>query len=266
MGQKNVYEKEVDIKQCIQMLIHKAIKIILVGILMAVIITGYKYITSGSAMGEDTQITYQPTTDYLGSASIFLGSESTAITSTTARTYLTGYEMLEGAIDKLNLNLTYEQLKSMINLNNSTDSMIIVNVTGAEEKLVQDIIDYLATIGSDNLIIKLTNPEVTLLEPAFTIYREYNVEIPKTVHSIPKLMKELIKSAIIGFVFGIFLAAVIYLIILMIDDTIKDEKDAYSYLEVPILGSVSIIKSTEQQVEMGKRKKQLRLTQYSEQL
>ncbi len=266
MEQKSNYEKEIDIKQLIFELLKRVKLLFLAGVIVAVFFAGYKYITSGSSMAEDTQINYQPTTDYLGSASLFLGNESTAITSTTARTYLTGNEMLEGAIDKLKLNLTYEQVKSMINLNNSTDAMIMINVTGSEEKLVQDITNYIATTGSTNLVVKLTNSSVALLEPALTIHREYNIEIPVTVHNYPKLIKELLKYAIIGFILGVFIVATIYIVIYMIDSTIKDEKDAYSYLGIPVLGTVSSIKGTKKQVEKGKRKKKLRLTQYSEQL
>jgi capsular polysaccharide biosynthesis protein len=266
MEEKINYEKNIYLKQLIFELLKKAKMFILIGIIFAILIIGFKYITSGTTIADDTRITYQPTTDYLGTASIFLGSKSSTSTSTAAQTYLTGYEMLEGAINKLNLDLTYEQLKSMINLNSSTDTMIIINVTGSEEKLVQDITDYIATTGSANLITKLSDSAVVMLEPAFTVYREYNAEIPSTVHSIPKLLKELTIYAIIGFVLGVFIAAAIYLFIYMTDDAIKDEKDAYVYLGIPILGTVSIIKGTKKQVEKEKRKRKLRLSQYSEQL
>ncbi len=262
MEHKYAYEKEINVKQCVFMLLQKKSKIILVGILLSVLIIGYKYITSGSSMSEETQVKTVPSKDYLGMAKIYLGYESRPILSESIKSYLSGNEMLEGAIKELNLDITAQELYRMISFQNSTDFMVRINVTGSDEEMVQSITEYLATVGSSKIRDKLVDQEAILLEPAFTRPKG-NVEVAVKAFSIKKLIMELVKYAVIGFVLGAFLTCGVYLTLFMLDTTIKEKRDVEGYLGVPVLGAITVVKGTNKEVEKGKRNKKDRLTQYS---
>jgi capsular polysaccharide biosynthesis protein len=83
------------------------------------------------------------------------------------------------------------------------------------------------------------------------------------VNSLSNIFKRLLKYSVIGFILGALLAAGIYIILFMVNNTIKEEQDVEGYLGLPVLGRIPSIKGTRKLVEKGRRNKKLRLTQYS---
>jgi capsular polysaccharide biosynthesis protein len=263
MEQQGYYEKEIELGQLIRAVLRKSGKILIVGILFAVLIAGYKFITADSTVTNQEQITYSPVIDYIGRAKIFLGSDTDTATAEAIRSYLTGNDVIQNVIGETETDLNYYNIFNLINLANSTDTMILITVVGTDEALVQNITDALATIGSEKISEKFNKDDVIVLEPAYTEIRQYNAEVKSFVKNNSLLIKSVIKYAIIGFVLGAFLAAGIYLLIIMTDSSIKDEKDIEGYLGLPVIGKIPAIKGTKKLIDKGKSKKKLRLTQYS---
>lgn len=254
-------EQEFDLVRLFLELWRKKGKIILIGLVMTVLIVGYKYITADATLSQETQITYQPITDYAGTAKIFLGSETDTATAEAVRTFLTGNNVLQSVINDLDLEEDYNNLFNKISLVNSTDTIVMITVVGDDEAIVQNITNSLATIGSQKIADNFKNENVMILEPAYTVMRQYNAEVPTVVTSYIKLIKELIKYAAIGFILGAFLAASAYLFLFMMDSTIKDEKDVEGYLGVQVLAAIPVMDGTKKQVAKD-NKRNRRLSQY----
>lgn len=267
MEQHVSYEREINLEQLVHAVLRKIKIIILAGLFFAILVAGYRYITAGSSMGNQEQVTYQPVTDYIGRANIYLGSAMDAATAEAMRTYLTGNEVIQSVISELNLNseqiLTYWNVYNMINLQNSTDTMIMITVAGPEEVLVQDVTDLLSTIGAQKLSEKFNKDGIILLEPAYTEQRFYNNEVKSIVKNTGLIIKELVKYIVIGFVLGVFLCSGLYMFLFIIDSSIKDEKDIAGHLGIPVLGKIPVIRGTNESVRKSLKKKKHRLTQYA---
>lgn len=87
-------------------------------------------------------------------------------------------------------------------------------------------------------------------------------EPSKNVASVTGVIKSGIKYILVGGVLGGFLAAAVIFFMILIDTTIKDEKDVAFYLGLPVLASIPVMEGEKNKVKSGKRNKRARLSQY----
>lgn len=256
---KNKYEREIYVHQILNGLFKRFKSILIIGLVMAGILVSFKYITAGTNLKQQTQIKYRPVIDYLGTTKIFMGKEMDTNTAEAIRTYLIGYNVIQSVIDELELDIEYETLINSISLNGSTDTITVITVVGNDKDEVQLITESIANIGCNKVVDKFNDKDIIILEPAYTVEREYNVEVSKLVISYKNLLTALLKYAIIGFFLGVLAAASIYTIIFLIDPTIQTDKDIEGYLDVPVLAIIPVIEGTEKSVDKIKRKNRWRL-------
>lgn len=227
------YKKEIVIWNIILYLLSNVKKIIIVGILAALLFAGYKYISVKDTL-ENNQ------TSYNGISRIYLGNDTDTKTAEAIRVYLTGNNVLQNVIGDLGLDLTYIALFDMIDLSKSTDSIIEISVIGTDKDKVQSITDALSTIGTKMLKSQFNMKEITILEPAYT--KEVGISA----------FRYITLFIIIGFIIGGLLSSGIYLFKYLADPSLKDEKDIEDCLNVPVLGTIPIIKGTRKQVKKDK--------------
>lgn len=88
-------------------------------------------------------------------------------------------------------------------------------------------------------------------------------EPEKAAGSVTAVLKSGIKYILMGGLLGGFIAAAVIFFVIIMDTTVKDEKDVAFYLDLPVLASVPVIQGEEKTVKAGRRNKKARLSQYA---
>lgn len=247
MEQKNSdAEREIDLMQLMILLWKNIRKIVLVGLAAVVLFEGinaFKIITKVSREGK-----------YAGTAKIYVAQDVPKTASVAIITYFTSHDLLNGAINDLHLNLTVSELNSMINLENSTETLVTINVYGDDEASVKNITDYLAAKGIKQ-INNFGYNSARLIEPA---YASANTDV-----TFKYVINKIIKYGLAGFLLGAFMVIGVYSFLFINDSSIKNESDVRYYLGVPVLGTIPAIEGTREYIDKDKKNKKQRLSQYS---
>lgn len=200
--------------------------------------------------------------------------------------------------DNMEEPVEFQYLKELVNVSVDYDNdMINVSVTARTEadckelmSLVKKCFDgYHATIDEticehdmslvtesiySTVDLDLEDKQRTNTEKAedYTVsYEEKKFELAKlleegepeyTVPNPRSIVTGTIKWAIIGGVVAAFAVAAVICVMLLLDSTIKCEKDVAFYLELPVLAEIPVIKGEEKAVAILKKKKKDRLNQY----
>lgn len=222
--------EEIDLKELISMFMKRKILIILVVIIFALIGAIYtvKFITP----------TYQSTTRLLlvqtGEKSNV--NENTGSITTTDITLnsklVNNYReiarceaVLSKVIQNLNLDVTYQELKSMTSVSVTTDTEILqLTVEYTDPEMACNIAKEIANVFIEtvNHYYKLDN--LNVLDEAKVNTTPSNVHLAKNI-------------VIFAFVGGILVSGYI-LLINMLDTTVKSDTDIERALEVPVLASI----------------------------
>lgn len=239
MNEYTKYEKNIDLNQIIGILLKKLKYIICLSILTAIILAGIRIITIDTS--SMTLIKYKEVTDYLSSAKIYVGNGISPQTAEAVRTYLLGNEIAQNVNKDLSIDLDYNTYKNMVNLSNSTDYIITINVIGDNEQQISNIANSIASIGTQKIIEKFKLDEAMLLEPAFTTLRNYTIEVTTNDIDYKKILVEIIKYGLGGLFLGIFASSFVFIYKFILDKTIKDEKDVKGYLNLSVIGTMPVI-------------------------
>jgi len=240
-------DREIDLVQLILVIWENINKIIIAGIMVAILLIGVKSIKIIP--------TIKGNGNYVGIAKIFIAKDVPNTVATAIRTYFTSNELLDKTIKDLNLNLTVNDVNSMISLNNSSTTLIVINVFGDNEAIVKDITDYLAVNGLKQIKNNFKYNSAMILEPAFT-----------TVNSgigWGSFIKKIIKYGLTGFLLGAGMLVCIYIFLFIHDSSIKDERDVHKYLGVPVLGIIPTIEGEKKNIDKNKRNRKLYLYQHT---
>lgn len=120
--------------------------------------------------------------------------------------------IIEGVIEELNLEYSYDQLVSMINLSVINQTRIIqINATSTDKKEAMNIANALAVKGASELPKLMETPAPHVAEFAI---------VP-----VNKSSPSLTKNTMIGALLGILLMLVIFTIQFLMDDTFKTADD-----------------------------------------
>ena len=165
---------------------------------------------------------------YSSTSSILVLSKETTLTSladlqlgaslTSDYTVLiTSTPVMEQVISDLDLDMTAEQLKGSVSINNPTDTRILeITVNNTDSKMAKKIVDEIAN-------------KMEVIPPKI-------IEVGKiaTVRTSPSVKK----NAALGFLLGFLACAAIVVVYAVMDDTIKTEEDIEKYLGVSVLAKV----------------------------
>lgn len=136
--------------------------------------------------------------------------------------------VVEQVIENLNLNRTYEQVLGQVTFSNPSDTRILViTAQDPDPVLAKDIVDEFANVAKSNIaeIMKIEEPSVAELG--------YITNKP--------VSPNLLKNVLIGALLGMFIMAVIVIVIYMIDDTVKSSDDIEKYLGLNTLTSIPLL-------------------------
>ena len=133
--------------------------------------------------------------------------------------------VLEQVIENLNLDMTTEQLRDTVTINNPADTRILeITVNNADSSLAKDIVDEIANVSSSYI-----GDKMEVIPPKI-------IEVGKiaTVRTSPSVKK----NTALGFLLGFVACAAVVVIFAVMDDTIKTEEDIEKYLGVSVLAKV----------------------------
>ncbi len=231
-------ELEIDLKQIFYVLKEKMLVIIAVGLLVACL----------SCVG--TKLFITPT--YTSTSSMLLltenGVESVSdlqIGSQLTKDYsvlITSRPVLDETIKSLKMDMTYGELKGKITVENPQDTRILnITVADSEPKRAQKIVNKVASISAQFIGEKMEVKAPKIIDEG---------QLP-TKKSAPNMKK----NALLGLLLGLFFSAGVFVVLAILDDTIKTEEDIEKYLGLSTLTSVPDRKDYINEKKHGKKKK-----------
>ena len=237
-------ETEIDLRELLAVILHKAVIIILTGILfglMALLFSKflinpqYQSTTSVYIINRQTQsaITYsdlqsgiQLTKDYMELV------KSRPVT--------------EQVIQELGLNMSHEQLCGHISVETPADTRIMkITVTDYDPYLARDVANAIREAAAVHISAVMDIESVNIVEEA---------NLPARPSS-PNVMK----NAMIAAMAGLFLAMGLVVLIHILDDTIKTPEDVEKYLGMSVLASIPLVEIEGAQTKKKKKKKSSKL-------
>ena len=215
-------EVEIDLREILQALKRKILLILMVALI------------GGCGAGAYTQFMMTPI--YSSTSSMLVLSKETTLTSladlqlgaslTSDYTVLiTSTPVLEQVIENLKLDMTAEDLRKTISINNPSDTRILeITVNNADSALAKEIVDEVANVSSSFI-----GDKMEVVPPKI-------IEVGKiaTIRTSPSVKK----NAEIGFLLGFVACAAIVVVLTIMDDTIKTEEDIEKYLGISVLAKV----------------------------
>ena len=139
----------------------------------------------------------------------------------------TSRPVLEGVIEELGLDLTYEQLKGKISIGNPQDTRILsVTVTDPDPQMAKRIVDSVANVSSEYIgdIMEMIPPK--MIEDG---------QLP-TQKSSPSNAK----NAMLGAMLGMVLTCGLITLQVILNDTIQTEEDVEKYLGLTVLAEIPV--------------------------
>lgn len=232
-------ELEIDLKQIFYVLKKKILIILTVGFLfgcIACVIT--KFFMTPTYTSTSSMLLLINDQGFETTADLQMGSQLTKDYSV----LITSRPVLEETIENLKLDMNYEQLKANIAIDNPADTRILnITVTDEKPEMAQKIVNEVAVNSSEFIGEKMevTAPKI-IDEGQFPTY---------------KAGPSMKRNALLGLLLGLLLSVGIFVIIAVMDDTIKTEEDIEKYLGLSVLTSVPDRKDYINQKRHGKKKK-----------
>lgn len=138
---------------------------------------------------------------------------------------LKSHSVLDEVIKELKLNISYEELSRSISTSNPEDTRIIeVTVVSDSPKKAKEIVDAVCRNGTGNIEQAMGVQQVNLYE--------YGI-LEKDPCNRMGLLTYLLIAAVAA-----VLTYTVYLILLLLDDTIQTDEDIQEYLGLTILGDI----------------------------
>lgn len=190
---------------------------------------------------------------YESTAKLYIGSQSSGLASLTdlqmgsqlAQDFIVLVEsrpVLERVIRELGLNLTYEELLSMLTLNNPSDTHILeITVQADDPYMAKEIVDKIGQVSGQRITIIMNVGQPTTVE---------NGHLQDSPSS-----PNVIKNVMIGAVAGIFLSMAVIVISYLLDDKVATEEDIEKYLGLNTLGVIPVEEGAGRQVLLDRKKR-----------
>lgn len=140
---------------------------------------------------------------------------------------ITSRHVLEQVIDDLDLNYSYEKLKSEVSVTTPSDSRIIqITVTDEDPVQAQMICRSVRDVSSEHIQKVMAIDAINLVDDA-------NLPTHKSAPSNTR-------NALIGAILGALLISVIVIIRYLLDDTLKTSEDVEKYLNMSCLAIIPL--------------------------
>lgn len=153
--------------------------------------------------------------------------------------------VLEEVIEKLGLNLEYDQMKAKLTINNPNDTRILsITARDADPVIAKSIADMVAETASNYIgdIMEMVPPKM----------------IERGSISFQKSSPNNTRNAILGAVIAAAAVCGVIVLEVVMNDTIASEEDVARYLELPVLASIPESKEVMVIKDAGKNRKKSR--------
>ena len=226
-------EMEIDLKELFFVLLHRWWIILLAGIICA----------GGAGVYTKTMVTPL----YKSSATIYILSKDTVVSlsdiqlgSQLTKDYtvlVKSRPVIDQVIENLDLDMTYGQVLSRLELANPTDTrMITITFTDEDPEMAKKVADEVAKVSKARVKEIMNTQEPTIAEEGY---------VPNQPSS-PNTMKNVVMAGLLG----VLLAMAVIVVIYLMDDTIKSSDDIEKYLGLTTLGVIPIESKKKKQKKM----------------
>lgn len=176
---------------------------------------------------------------YKSYTTVILGSNATSSSQTITQTditinrnlvdtyaqIVTSRRVLDQVINELNLDISYESLKSKISVSAVNNTEIIkINAEDKDAIKAKNIANITANYFKKEIVDLYNMNNVNILDEAIQEKNPYNINIAKQI--------------IVYFMIGLILAIGIVFVVFYFDRTIKSAEQVEQKIKLPILGSV----------------------------
>ena len=176
---------------------------------------------------------------YKSYTTVILGSNATSSSQTITQTditinrnlvdtyaqIVTSRRVLDQVINELNLDISYESLKSKISVSAVNNTEIIkINAEDNDAIKAKNIANITANYFKKEIVDLYNMNNVNILDEAIQEKNPYNINIAKQI--------------IVYFMIGLILAIGIVFVVFYFDRTIKSAEQVEQKIKLPILGSV----------------------------
>ena len=229
-------EVEIDLLQLFRALKKRILWIVGAGVIM------------GGAFGLFSKFAITP--QYTSTSMVYILSKETTLTSLADlqigsqltqdyKIIVTSRPVISEVIDKLKLDISYENMVSKITINNPNDTRILsITAQDPDPVMAKDIADSVAKTSSEYIGDKMEVTPPKIIEKG---------EVPTS-----RTNTGVAKMAVMGVLAGMILCAGVIVIRTIMDDTIKSEEDIEKYLG---LSTLSIIPDRKDYINGSGKKK-----------
>lgn len=245
MEQKQTYlyeeEIEIDLKELFLVLLNKWHLILSSGLLCALIgLVCAMFVIPEKFESKTSIYIYNQQTENVTYTDLQTGSTLTKDYEVLVK----GRTVLESAVEKLGLDLTYEEINDMVSVNVPASTRIVeISVQTTDPYLSRDIADAVREISSKNIAEVMGVDAVNVVEKA-------NLPEEKCSPSVTKFI-------LIGGMLGVVLACGVAVVMFLLNDTIRTQDDVEKYLGLSTLG---VIPMDETLVANEKKRKKVQKT------
>lgn len=224
MGTNQDDEIEIDLIELFYVLRRKIWIILLTGILGAV------------SFGLFTAMVLEPV--FTSSTMLYIVNKTTTLTSLTDlqlgtqltkdyKVLITSRPVTNQVISNLDLNMSHEQLVKKIKVENPADTRILtISVEDSDPYMAKSIADEVAKVASARMAQIMDSVPPNIVEEGY-------LPTEKTRPSVTK-------SSLLGGFAGVFLSALIILVLFIMNDTVKTPEDVEKYLGLNTLAAIPL--------------------------
>lgn len=150
--------------------------------------------------------------------------------------------VLEKVIDNLGLDMQYEELRSLVSLNNPQDTRILeVTVTTGDPYMAKEIVDEVSGVSASRIAAIMNVDEPTIAEYGHL----------ESSPSSPSLRRNIL----IGGILGALCSAAVAIVLYLLNDTIRTEEDVEKYLNLNTLALIPIEEGAVEQMIRDRQKR-----------
>ncbi len=247
MENERITENEINILDMLFIVRKNLSKIILTAVIAAIVFLAYTLTLVTPLYKSTTQLLVKGISQE--AMSIYPDSTSRIMLMNNSIEVLMGTEVMLDVIDELELELTPEQLQSMVSISSPADTQVIkISVVSADRKLAKDIAATFAELTHSVLAENVGISALSTIQEAKT--------------PINPISPNPIKNTILGGFLGGILAAGFYLAMWFINNKIYTPTDAEKALGLTVFSSVPLVeneqtndekKASDKKAEGGKK-------------
>ena len=224
----NTKSNEISISDLINILKLRWIPILLAGVILAVLTFGYTKIFVVPQYAASAQMFVDTRRESSEGKDTYIQSSHINAAKELANTYIHIIKtntIINSVIDELDLKLSYNALRAKINVQVVEDTQILrINVNDANPELALAIVTKLVELTPELINAKIDSGKL--------------ISIDSPVVTTAPVSPNTFRNTFVGFVVGVMIVYVFFLITRLLDNKIKSVEDIQKTLDLPVLGVI----------------------------